>query len=153
MNEEEWEKDYKKVSRRNNIIFSLLMFITIILVLVIYYIVTSPFWNNGYYIVDFGEKTTLNQDEYKEIISIMNIKYDIEITKIAYTRPFRHEASYYIFYKTNDNNDENIFQDIVMNTNIDKDYSKIVQICRKYYKRWQNPWKTIDIDYDRTVNK
>lgn len=54
--------------------------------------------------------------------------------------------------KTNNNNQEFIFQHVVMNTHTDESYLTLKHICDKYYKRWQNPWKSIDIDYSKIVN-
>jgi len=152
MNEEEWDNDYKKVKKTNNILFLVIMFFTIIVLLGFYYIITDPLWNGNYFIVEFGENTKLNQEEYNKITEIMSTEDNIEITKIAYERPFRHEGSYYIFYKINDSSEELIFQDIIMNTNTDENYLMVKHICDKYYKRLQNPWKSIDIDYSRIVN-
>ena len=39
-----------------------------------------------------------------------------------------------------------------MDTNTDENYLMVKYICDKYYKRWQNPWKSIDIDYSRIIN-
>lgn len=152
MNKEEWGKDYEKVKKTNNILFLVIIFFAIIVFLGVYYIITSPLWCDGYYISNFGEKIKLNQEDYNTIISIMNKEKDIEITKIAYQMPFRHESVYYIFYKTNDSSEELIFQHVVMNTHTDENYLMVKHICDKYYKRWQNLWKSIDIDYSRIVN-
>lgn len=152
MDEKEWNQDYEKVKKTNNIIFCIVLFFSVIVALVIYYIITSPFWYGGYYISDFGAKTKLSQNDYNKIVDIMDIQEDIEISKIAYQQPFRHESVYYIFYNEKDTNKECIFQHVVMQTNIDEDYLMVKHICDKYYKRWQNPFKHIDIDYSKIVN-
>lgn len=154
MNKELEEKEIRKIKTTNKILFSIGMAIIIPLFIIcfgIFVLFTSPILG-GYCIVEINNTTKLSDEEYKQILDIMNKDDQVEITKIAYEKPFRHESSCYIYYKTKNSNEEYIFEDIIFNTNTDENYKTIKKICDKHYKWWKFSGTSLNIDYSKVTN-
>ncbi len=93
----------------------------------------------------------LNEDENKEIFSILNLNnnLDVKIEKILYVEPYRHESEFSIIYSApsdieidnyniiekKDNRTFYKYYKGVSNTDADKDFLTIKRIFKKYYSK------------------
>lgn len=122
------------------------------------------FLANEYFVINFeNTNKTLTNEDRNTLITFLNSDIytvkesdNIEITKIAYQYPFRHESSCYIFFKTNinsklpftlinitENEKEYVSEHICMNTNICEEFNLVRNIVNNNYKWWENNEKNI----------
>lgn len=120
------------------------------------------FLANEYFVINFeNTNKTLTNEDRNTLITFLNSDIytvkesdNIEITKIAYQYPFRHESSCYIFLKTNinsklpftlinitENEKEYVSEHICMNTNICEEFNLVRNIVNNNYKWWENNGK------------
>ena len=117
-----------------------------------------------FYIIDFENTDKFLSDEKQNIlINFLNSDVytiqetdNIEITKIAYQPPFRHESTCYIFFNADvnaklpftligitSNNKQYVSEHICMNTNTCDKFKFIQKIVNNNYNWWENNEKTI----------
>ena len=111
-------------------------------IFIIYKKIKLPFPIGGYYIVNFDNKDKILEQSDKElIVNIIFPRLDkeqfdkMEITKLAYQDPFRHEGVSYIFYRM-DGGGEIIYEHICLGTGICEEYIAVQKLVDKYYKWW-----------------
>ena len=117
-----------------------------------------------FYIIDFENTDKFLTDENKNtLMNFLNLDVytiqesdNIEITKIAYQYPFRHESTCYIFFNADvnaklpftlisitSNNKQYVSEHICMNTNTCDEFKFIKKIVNNNYKWWENNEKNI----------
>ena len=111
--------------------------VIIIIAIVIFFANFIPYLFTREYTVDFNEYVKLTESEKNEIKDIIKTENEIEITRISYDKPYRHETTYYICYKDKTKNENHMFFKVVMNTHEDEDFIMIKKICNKYYRWWR----------------
>lgn len=144
----------------------ILIFVFILLVIYMIFreIKLPSVFADEFYIIDFENTSKILSDkDEKEIISFLNSNIytiqesdKIEITKIAYQYPFRHESTCYIFFNADKNaklpftliniasdNKQYVSQHICMNTNTCEEFKLVRKIVNNNYKWWENNEKKI----------
>ena len=144
----------------------ILIFILIILIAYIIFreIKLPSVFKDEFYIIDFEntDKILSDKDEQALITCLNSNIYTIqesdkiEITKIAYQYPFRHESTCYIFFNADINaklpfdlinitsdNKQYVSKHICMNTNTCEEFKLVRKIVNNNYKWWENNEKKI----------
>lgn len=155
----------KKGLKKKLIIFILIISVLLVAFIIFREIKLPSVFANEYYIVGFeNTNKTLTTEENKNLIIFLNsdiytIKEsdNIQITKLAYQYPFRHESTCYIFFKANinselpftlinitENNKEYVSEHICMNTNDCEEFNLVRKIVNNNYKWWENNEKHIN---------
>lgn len=146
------------------------IFIIISIILLIAYIIfkeiKQPSWfADEYYIVDFeNSDKNLTKEEEKSLLTMINSNVynfkdndNIEITKLAYQHPFRHESVCYIFLKANinsrlpfelinvtENYKEYVIKHVCLNTNDCQEFNLVRRIVNDKYKWWKKNEKKVE---------
>lgn len=146
--------NYKKIK-------GILLIISIIIIILVISIIaynTIMYPNIGENLeIEFKDsRYNLNSDEIDKILNILEIDKDngdiIEIEKLSYNVPFRHESFYDIYFTVTDVSNFEVydkFEIIEKNDNmikykcergvdvtyLDEDFKIIKEICDKYYKK------------------
>lgn len=147
--------DYKRLKKILLIISSI--GIILVISLIVYNAVMYPSVGENLEVDFKNSKYKLNNDEIYRILAILEmdvVNNDdiIEIEKISYNVPFRHESFYDIYFSVTDVHNIDVynkFEIIEKNDNIikykyqksvavtfyDEDFQTIKEICDKYYKK------------------
>lgn len=154
------KKKFKKILT----VFILVIFILLIVYIIFREVKLPSFFADEYYITDFeNTNKTLTKEDENALITFLNSNIytikesdNIEITKIAYQYPFRHESTCYIFFKVDinaklpftlinitENDKEYVSEHICMNTNTCEEFNLIRKIVNNNYKWWENNEKDI----------
>lgn len=141
-----------------------ILFVVLAIAFIIYLNIKTPSIGE-YYIVEFNENKKIEEEDYNALCNILNKNFEmenIEIHKIAYEVEFRHESSFYIFFKINNSQYNTKFErynqtyticykddsvteiamhHICLNTGFDEEYRKVRKICMKYYRLYDKFWE------------
>lgn len=111
----------------------------------IYKTIKSPFPIGGEYIVSFNNTDKILDKADKELIrdTLFPIQDNVDalnITKLAYTDPFRHEGYFYIFESGA------VYEHICLATYLCDEFKVVKKIVDKYYKWWENNEKELNLE-------
>lgn len=149
------------MKKRRIIIGILIMIVLILLGIYIYMQFKIP--HIGEFYIRNAKDNEFSNEEKQEICNILNLN-DINVYKTACEVDFTQEASYYIFFYSNQKLTAYDVDDsfelyalryengvynyaigkISMETYSDSGYNKISEICKTNYKWWKNNEKSID---------